>query len=186
VLFIAGAAAVIVGVVSYLRPRPLLSEDDTPDVIYQKVLNAYGGQASWERWRSGRTQYEKLHDSGIGPRIHFRETFQFPDKLRREFTGTFGTDTKAGLLVVNGDSEWAKEGNNPIEKRPAVGFNPEHGMSIDNWFHPYYLLDRGKNLTVLGTAPGSESGTDLILKVQYDDVPEPSECRIDIRTGLIR
>jgi hypothetical protein len=186
VLFVAGSAGLIVGVVSYLRPRPLLSEDDPPDVINRKVLDAYGGQASWERWRSGRTEYEIQVDPGIGPRLLYRETFKLPGKFRREWSHTFGADTSVGLLLVNGDVTWIKAGNHPIEKRPSQKSAFDEYGEIVKFFHPFYLLDGGRNLTVVGTARGNDSGTDLVLNVKYDDVPEPSECRIDVRTGLIR
>ena len=186
-LFIGIAAAVIIGVVSYLRPRPILSADDPPDVVYQKVVDAYGGQAAWERWRSGRIQYEvQLAPELEGSKAHFRDTFQLPGKLRKEMTFFVGGVTSTGLTVVDGDNVWIKEGTAPIERRQDDHFATDGRAWIIKWFHPVHLLEGGNKLTIVGTVRGSDSITDLILKVRYDEMTDESECRIDVRTGMIR
>jgi hypothetical protein len=189
VLFIAGTAALIVGVVSYLRPKPLLSADDPPDVILQKVVDAYGGRTTLDRWKSGRLQYEfRLDPPVAGPTFHYRDTFQIPGKLRREMTSSFAGDTITHLVVADGNNLWKKQGKEPTEKRPDDDLEAvsESCSKIVKWFHPAHVLGDGAKLTVVGTARGDDSRTDLVLKVRYNDEPEESECRIDVRTGLIR
>jgi hypothetical protein len=184
---IVALAAAIGLAVWYLRPSPLLSADDPPDVVYQKVFEAYGGQASWERWRSGRIQYDVQLDPELdGPKAHFRDTFQLPGKLRKEMTLRSGGVTSTDLTVVNGDNVWIKAGAAPVERRQDDRSATDDRPWMIKWFHPVHLLEGGSELTIVGAVRGNHSTTDLVLKVRYDDMTDESECRIDVRSGMIR
>ncbi len=187
-LFFAACAAVIVGlVVWFTRQRPLLSEDDPPDVIYRKITEAYGGPESFERWRSARLEYEVEFDfpeTGKA-QTRFRDTFQVPGKLRQETEFTFKGTVSRRVLVAAGDSGWVKDEDQPTQMTEGNPSKEARCPEAVRGFHPIYLLKQGRGILANGTARRADSGRDLILRIPSED-GEPAECRVDDRTGLIR
>jgi hypothetical protein len=188
VVFIAGTAALIIGVVSYLRPKPLLSADDPPDVIYQKIIAAYGGRDALDRWTSGRLHYEVEFDfPDVGKwKARFREKFQLPGKLRREMEMDFRDEAlPPTLMIANGNSHWSKKDKELIQMGGDNPYKETRCVEIVRSFHPEFLLAGGKGLTTHGIGHRPDRGRDLLLKIPIDD-REPTECRVDLLTGLIR
>jgi hypothetical protein len=187
ILFIGLAAVFIVALIANFRPRPLLSADDPPDLTYQKMISAYGGQEALARWSTGQMHYEvEFTFSGIGTwKAQFTEMFQLPGKMRREMKMHFRGKDSHTLMVANIDSCWSRTDNEAAQRQKENPYKDARCMDIVRGFHPQYLLDPAQRLSVQGISPRPDGGRDLILMISADD-REPTECRVDIFTGMIR
>jgi hypothetical protein len=185
-VIIVGVAGVIILAVWYFRPKPLLSPDDPPDVTYQKIANAYGGPDSLARWTSGRLEYEvELDFPGIGKANgHFRETFQLPGKLRREFRHSFRGETTNTLMITDGNSVWLNKGDEPIQTTGDNPYKDARCVEVVRGFHPVYLFDHGEKMSIQGVGRRTDGRRHLIINISRDD-GEPSECHVDLLTGFI-
>jgi len=180
-------AVFIVGIIAHFRPGPLLLADDPPDLTNQKLISAYGGQDALAGWSSGRLHYEvEFTFPGIGNwKAQFKEMFQLPGKMRREMNMHFRSKDSFTLMVANTDSYWSRTDNEALQRHEENPYKDARCMEIVRGFHPQYLLDPAQRLSVQRISHRPDGGRDLMLMISADD-REPTECRVDILTGIIR
>jgi hypothetical protein len=185
-LVLASLAAAIGLGVWYFRPRPLLSPEDPPELSYQKIIDAYGGEEALERWKTGRLEYEVEYDfPEVGKwSAHFQETFQLPGKLRREMVLTLKGSISKTVLVADGKSLWTKDDKQGIKTFESNPYQEAHCVEIVRGFHPKYLLNEGKEMYAGGVTAERSRVLDLVLKVPYGE-RELRECRVDVHTAKV-
>jgi hypothetical protein len=70
-----------------------------------RVIDAHGGEESIRRLRTGRVEIQGrgAFAPGITGEFALVDTFQFPDKIRREVKGSIEDEEAEVLFVVSGD-----------------------------------------------------------------------------------
>lgn len=96
------------------EPRPL-SAKDTPEKIIDRSLQALGGQAKIDRWKTGSIKY--VVGFNIFGDTAIEETFQYPGSIKRIVTLPVKGGDFARVYVIRDGKGWVK-GTDEKEARP--------------------------------------------------------------------
>jgi hypothetical protein len=161
------------------KEAPLIRATDDPQIIVEKVIQAYGG-AEKCGWRTGRVKFHATFKEFEG---EVEDWFQLPGKFKRVIWTAKGvTENPVMSLVYNGDRLWVTGRNKSAVQLPAgPETNPtEHFLGLT--CNPLHLRDEGRKLKILGEEMVHDRKTVAV------NVETPSQSRrlyLDESSGLV-
>jgi hypothetical protein len=159
---------------------PLFQASDDPQVIVDRVIQAYGGPEKCTRWNIGHIKYiarlEKVETI-------MDETFDFPGRFKRVVSAkTADKEVASMTFVINRDEAWMSEPGGGMTPMKETEFADRAAHWFSGFCDPTYLRDRDCAVSVVGEEDVRNEPT-VVLRI--DSPLRASTVFVSKRNGLM-